>query len=153
VVRETVLKCLVMPEDIRIHVFKQFLCFAAVGAVGTLFHYAILIIMVNGLNLHPVIGSAAGFTVGALINYSLNYRITFRSNRSHRTAMPRFYLVAVIGLGINSLVLYILNVSLGFYYLLAQIITTGIVLLSNFILNKIWTFKEDRHVINSLPEI
>lgn len=126
--------------------FNQFICFAAVGTVGTLFHYTVLISLVRFLELRPVIGSAAGFAVGALVNYTLNYYITFRSTRSHRAAMPKFYLVALVGLGINTAVMYALNEWLMFHYLVAQIITTGAVLLSNFIGNKLWTFKEVAHV-------
>jgi len=133
------------------HVFKQFICFTAVGAIGTLFHYAVLISLVQFIQLRPIIGSTAGFSVGAVVNYILNYYVTFRSNSSHWAAMPKFYLVALVGLGINTAFMYMLNEWLMIHYLIAQVISTGAVLVSNFVCNKLWTFKEASHVTDRLP--
>ena len=134
-----------------LRVFNQFIRFTAVGAVGTLFHYGVLICLVRFLELRPVLGSATGFAVGAFVNYRLNYAITFRSTRGHRAAMPRFYLVALVGLGINTAVMYLLNELLMLHYLVSQVIATGVVLVSNFAGNKLWTFKEADHVADRIP--
>jgi putative flippase GtrA len=129
-----------------IRIFNQFIYFGAIGTIGTLFHYVTLVSLVQFLELRPIIGSAAGFTIGAFVNYTLNYHITFRSTRSHRIAMPKFYMIALVGLCINTVIIYILNEWLTINYLIAQIISTGIVFVSNFTGNKLWTFKEVAHV-------
>lgn len=119
---------------------RQFFVFAGVGAIGTLGHYLTLIVLVEIAAMQPVLASTAGFVVGALINYVLNYRYTFNSSKPHRQALLQFFIVAIIGAVLNSLIMYIGTVTLTLNYLLAQIIATGLVLIQNFILNKTWTF-------------
>jgi putative flippase GtrA len=72
----------------------------------------------------------------------LNYRFTFRSTQRHRVAIPRFLGVAAAGMLVNSLIMALLTRGIGWHYLVAQVISTGIVLLSNFVGNRLWTFKE-----------
>lgn len=127
-------------------VVKRFLRFAGVGVFGTIAHYLVLVLLVEGMALTPLLASSIGFTVGALVNYMLNYRFTFRSKRRHREALPRFYLVAVAGFVINGLVMLILAEKLALQYLLAQVLATGIVLIWGFTANSLWTF--GRHTGN-----
>lgn len=121
-------------------VLSQFLCFAAVGAVGTLAHYAVLIALVQGQFSGPVTASAAGFGVGAMVNYVLNYHFTFRSSHRHGEAWPKFMLVALIGLALNTGVMSLLIDEAGVHYLISQIIATGVTLFWNFVANRHWTF-------------
>lgn len=116
--------------------------FAAVGAVGTAGHYLTLIGVVEGLGGDPVAGSVAGFLVGALINYSLNRAIVFRSGRAHREALPRFLAVAGLGLVWNGLLMSLLTHVLALHYLLAQILVTALLLFWHYAGNALWTFAE-----------
>ena len=51
-------------------------------------------------------------------------------------------IIAALGAGINTLLMFIFIRQLQLYYLLAQVLTTGIVLAWNFVLNKFWTFSD-----------
>lgn len=119
---------------------QQFILFTGIGAIGTVGHYATLILLVQALHADPVIATTIGFTVGALINYLLNYRITFNSNKRHREALTKFFSVAALGAVINALIMTAgINIS-DQHYLVIQVIATSIVLVFNFIANKYWTF-------------
>jgi putative flippase GtrA len=120
--------------------FKQFVIFSVVGAIGTLGHYSVLIILVELFDLNPVLATTFGFITGALINYILNYHITFKSKKAHKEALTKFLLVAVIGAAINSLIMYLGTEIIGLHYMISQILATGLVLILNFIVNKYWTF-------------
>ncbi len=119
---------------------KQFFYFTGLGAIGTAGHYATLIVLVQFWRVDPVVATTFGFIVGAMINYILNYHITFNSDKRHIEALSKFLLVATIGAGINAFIMYAGVDWLDIHYLLAQIIATGIVLLWNFLVNKFWTF-------------
>jgi putative flippase GtrA len=118
----------------------RFLRFCAVGAVATGIQYVILFALVATTPLLPEIASGIGFFVSALANYQMNRRLTFRSGRPHTQAMPRFFLLVLCGLGLNSLVLSLGYRVLGLPLLLAQIVATGFVLLWNFTGSQIWVF-------------
>lgn len=125
---------------------KQFIYFTAVGGVGTGGQYLTLIALVESGILKAVSASVIGISVGAIINYVLNYRFTFKSKKSHKEAMSKFFIVATIGAIINTGLMYVGVNLMHLYYLLAQIVATGIVLLWNFIVNKYWTFGQETKV-------
>ena len=121
-------------------VLSQFLLFASVGAVGTVSHFAILIILVHVFSSPPVPSSAAGFVFGALVNYNLNYFFTFKSQKPHGITLFKFFTVAVFGLGLNIIIMMVATE--GIHYLLSQVLATGFVLVWNFACNRFWTFKD-----------
>jgi putative flippase GtrA len=113
-----------------------------VGAVGTLVHYATLILLVETWGIHPVTATTLGFGLGALINYLLNYRYTFNSTKAHRDSGPKFALIVVATGLLNTLMVYEGVDMLGLNYLLVQVAATATVFLLNFVLNSLWTFRE-----------
>ncbi len=111
------------------------------GAVGTLAHYGVLILMVQTMALNAVAASSAGFVVGAITNYQLNYHYTFASDKGHAEAMSKFFTVAIVGMLFNGLVMYFCVDLLGMLYLFAQLVATALVLLWTFSANRWWTFR------------
>lgn len=127
--------------------FARFLRFAAVGAVGTLAHYALLLALVEGAGAPPLAGAAAGFTLGALVNYALARRLVFASTRSHGQALPRFFAVALAGLAWTALLMSLFIELLGLHYLLAQLLTTALLLSWHYAGNALWTFRLGRRAV------
>lgn len=119
---------------------RQFVVFALVGAVGTAGHYAVLIALVQGEIASVPVATTCGFAVGAFINYGLNYRFTFNSGKRHAEALPKFLLVASSGALLNYAIMWWLTHQTSWHYLLAQLGTTALVLVWNFLLNRAWTF-------------
>ena len=118
----------------------QFLSFCVMGAAATAVHYVILIVMVQAGIAGVVAASTYGFVAGAIVSYALNRQFTFRSERPHAHALPRFFLVASFGVGVNAAVLWIFHAAAGMHYLTAQLLATGAALLWNFAANRAWTF-------------
>jgi len=54
--------------------------------------------------------------------------------------MIKFFTVGAIGLILNTLMMALAIEVFALYYLLAQVISTGLVLFLNFIGNRRWTF-------------
>jgi putative flippase GtrA len=114
--------------------------FSAVGALGTLAHYSVLVCLVQLLSANVLVASSIGAIVGALVNYFLNYKWTFNSNKRHSEAMVKFFAVATVGFVMNGLFMALFTEALALHYLIAQVMTTGIVLFWNFLANHYWTF-------------
>lgn len=128
----------------------QFMKFCTVGAVGTLAHYAVLWLATERLGWQATWGSGAGYLVGSAVNYALNYRFTFASDKSHLEAAGRFYIVVGAGWLINTSLMGVLTVWLRWDVWLAQVLTTGIGLGWNYSGSKFWAF-DDARATSALP--
>lgn len=125
---------------------RQFASFVGVGLASAIGHYGLLIALVQGSGVEPVAASVAGALLGACINYALNYRYTFRSSKRHRESVSKFAIVASVGLSLNTLFMWLGVHVLAIHYLLAQVLTTGVVLFWSFSANRFWTFRADQSV-------
>jgi putative flippase GtrA len=121
---------------------RRLVAFGVVGVVGTASHYLVLILLVEVGSFDPVMATTLGFVAGAAVNYVLNHRYTFRSDKHHLDAGPKFFLVAIATGLLNALLVYAGVHGLGLGYLPIQVIATLVVFLANFALNSIWTFRE-----------
>ena len=52
-----------------------------------------------------------------------------------------FIILSVIGLGINSLIMYVMVEKFGVYYMFSKIVSTAVVMVYNFITRKIFVEK------------
>ncbi len=123
---------------------EQFARFGMVGILAAIGHYGTLIALVELGGTDAVPAALGAYVVGGVIGYIANRRYTFDSDASHRVAAIKFALVAVVGFGLTGLVMALLTGPVRLHYLLAQLVTTGIVMLWSFWANKLWTFAEPR---------
>jgi putative flippase GtrA len=118
----------------------QFTRFAMAGGAGTVIHYLVLVGLVSLAGIAPGRAAFAGAAVGACAIYLLNRRYTFASSRSHAQTLPRFALMAATGAVLNGVLVGLLS-GAGVYFLLAQMMATGVILVINFIVSKVWIFR------------
>lgn len=123
-----------------IDLMRQLMTFAGVGVVATAVHYAVLIAFVEGVGLSAVTAALLGFAAGGTVSYCLNRRHTFETRRSHEAAIWRFASVAAVGFVLTYLLMSLLVDRGGFPYLIAQALTTCIVMLWGFAAHRAWTF-------------
>ena len=119
----------------------KFIKFGVVGFSGMLVDFGITYLFKEVFKVQKFVANAIGFLTAASSNYLFNRIWTFQSdNPDVAMEFGKFFFVALIGLGINSLVLWVLNTKfkLNFYFakLLAIIVTT----FWNFIANYLYTF-------------
>lgn len=119
----------------------RFVGYACVGAAGTTVQYLVLVALVSMHALEAVAASCVGAVAGAIVNYCLNYRFTFRATHAHRKAAPRFFLVAGAGLGLNGALMSVLTHWARLPWWLAQCATTACVLVLTYTASSIWTFR------------
>lgn len=123
-------------------VFNQFLRFAAVGAVATAVHYAVMLSLVELGGMHPVTATFVGFCCGAVVSYTLNRRFTFETRPSYGRGFAKFFFMVGIGAFINAGIVWVLTHN-GFHYMVAQVIATGLVM--------IWNFASARFIVFRAP--
>ena len=115
--------------------------YVGAGGIATGCHYVTTIALVELAGVRPVIASAAGFAVGALVKYCLNYFVAFRSDERHAVAVPRFVLMLAILLGLNTLTFALLQEGLGLHYMVAQVLTTALLIPPGYLLSRLWVFR------------
>jgi putative flippase GtrA len=121
---------------------NQFVRFALAGTAATVTTYAVLIIGVEGYQINAVTASVAGYVLGIVVNYILNYWYTFGSDQHHHVVIPKFLAVMVVGMFINAAVMYAGINWLGFHYMLAQLAAVAVVLMLSFTANRLWAFAD-----------
>ncbi len=115
--------------------------FGGVGILAAVAHYGTLIALVELFHVAPTAAALAGFVAGGIVSYVLNRSYTFRSDRAHSEALPRFLAIAAVGFVLTGVLMEGLTGWLGVPYILAQLSTTGVVLVWHYIANKLITFK------------
>ncbi|WP_324617754.1 GtrA family protein [Microvirga pudoricolor] len=112
------------------------------GLLSALLHFAVLISLVQFAGQDPLIAALAGYTCASILSYYLNRRHTYKSSRPHKEATWRFMTVCLVGFILTWVFMNIFLEYLLLPYLLAQVVTTGIVMVWGFVLHKVWTFAE-----------
>ncbi len=120
---------------------RSALTFLIVGGLTTGIQYVVMALLMWLADMPAVYASSIGFVFSAAVNYLLNARLTFRTKKTHTDTLPRFIGTAGMGLLLNVLVLTGLT-SMGMHVALAQVLTTICVLIWNYTVNAIWTFKQ-----------
>ena len=119
---------------------RNFVRFILVGGATTACQYIVLTLLVELLHTKADVASSIGYGVGAAVSYILNRFWTFKSDLSHAQSLPRFIVMIGIGLLLSFALMHALVDFAGIYYLLAQVLTTGMVMLSNYLLAASWVF-------------
>ena len=120
---------------------NSFLRFLLVGGSATGLQYLIMAILIYTTAMSPVLASGIGFIISAIFNYWANARFTFGGHSTHRQGIPRFLVTLGAGVAINAVVLYGLT-RFRVPLVVSQLITTGVVLIWNYTINAVWTFRK-----------
>lgn len=115
--------------------------FAAAGAVTTVAHYGLLIVMVELLHLDGVVAAVMSYAAAAVLNYALHARWTFRFAGSHTQAVGRYGVVLVIGFSTTWGAMQAMTGMPGWHYLPSQLLTTVLILAITYSLHRSWTFR------------
>jgi len=120
----------------------KFLKFGVVGFSGVFVDFGITYLFKEIVKVNKYVSNAIGFVCAATSNYILNRIWTFQSSNDRiATEYGSFMLVSLIGLGINSLVLWLLTDKLKWNFYVSKIFAIGCAMLWNFFANLMFTFR------------
>jgi putative flippase GtrA len=122
---------------------RQFVKFAIVGVSSTIIDWGIFYLLNYYFGIYYLIAKGLSFAVSVINSYIWNRRWTFRSaNPKKLHEFGKFMLVAVVGLVLNTYIMFLAVEKLHLRYIFGLIFATAIVMFWNFLINKFWTFKE-----------
>lgn len=121
---------------------SKLLKFGIVGCSGMIVDFGTTYLCKEILKINKFISNGIGFILAATSNYFLNRNWTFNSQSEDvGTQYVQFMIVSAIGLGINSIVLYLLNEKLKWNFYFSKLIAIAITTIWNFFANLLFTFK------------
>ena len=119
----------------------KFLKFACVGFSGLVIDFSVTYICKEKLRIHKFVSNAIGFVIAATNNYILNRVWTFESSNSKiGLEFVEFFGVSVVGLGVNTMVLWLLNEKFHWNFYFSKLIAIGVTTIWNFFANLLFTF-------------
>jgi putative flippase GtrA len=123
----------------------KFIKFGLVGFSGVFVDFGITYFAKEKLHIQKYVANAIGFCSAATTNYFLNRVWTFEStNPEMMVEYTEFFIISLIGLGINTLVLWLLVSRLKMNFYVAKIFAIGVVTIWNFFANAFITFNPER---------
>lgn len=125
---------------LRSSFFQKYIRYNLVGLLGTSLYLCILFFLVHGLHYPAVISSIIAFIINVLFNFVLSFYWVFRG-KTIRAPLLRFILVSLLGLTINTSIMYMVVHILYWPYYLGVVLAAFIVPLSNFLLHHFWSFR------------
>lgn len=129
--------------------FHRFIKFALVGALGAIIDFGLLNLLKGYFGWPLLLANTLSVGVAIISNFVWNRLWTYPESRSRkkRTQLPQFTVVNLIGLIINNIIvvgldaLFVIYIGEPWSYNLAKAIAIGIVLLWNFGINRLWTYR------------
>jgi putative flippase GtrA len=117
----------------------KFLKYGLVGFSGMIIDFSITYLLKEKLKIHRYLASSTGFITAATTNWILNRIWTFESNNPRLIQeYGTFLVVALTGLVINNLFLWLFEKRLKFY--IAKLSAIGVTMIWNFLANYYLTF-------------
>lgn len=118
---------------------KQIERFCVVGGVAFLIDAGILYVLREWLSIYYLIANMVSFTVSTMYNFWASTQWVFEvteEKRKSKTYTILFVLLSVVGLALNQICMYLFVSKIGIYYMIAKILSTGIVMCFNFVTRK-----------------
>ncbi len=120
---------------------EQFIKFCIVGGSGVFVDFGITYLSKELLHLNKYVANSLGFLLAASTNYVLNRIWTFHNEDPDIASQYlRFLGIALIGLAINNLTIYLLNDRFKLNFYLSKLFAIGVVTFWNFFMNYLFNF-------------
>lgn len=124
-----------------INLFERILKFGAVGVIGMGIDFLITWLLKERFKVNKFYANACGFSVAVINNYLLNRAWTFNDREPGMLGQFILFLsVSLLGLVMNTGVLYLLNEKQRVPFYLSKILAIVVVFVWNFIANSFFTF-------------
>jgi len=119
----------------------KFLKFGVVGGSGVFVDFFFTWLAKEKFKVQKYLANAIGFTIAASTNWIFNRIWTFQSqNPEMLREYSEFLIVSLIGLGINSLVLWLLTDKFKINFYVSKLGAIAVTTVWNFFANYLYTF-------------
>ena len=124
------------------HVIHQAYRFGIVGGVATATHVAVFVTLIQTLQAQPILANFLAWVTAFSVSFVGHYYWTFRATkrRSANSTLPRFVLVSLFGLALNTFVVMVVVDLAHEPYGWAAVLMATVVPTAVFVVSKYWAF-------------
>lgn len=122
------------------NIFIQLFRYTFVGGLAFIADFGSLWLLTEYAGWHYQVSACTAFVIGLTVNYLLSIRWVFASNgdtdKSAAVKSAEFLayaIIGIIGLGLNSAILWLFTEAMSLHYLASKLISTTIVFAWNFL--------------------
>lgn len=134
-------KCGIVLMELNKELLLKFLKFGVVGFSGVFVNFGVTWFFKEICKLNKYVSNILGFVFAATTNYLLNRWWTFQSaNPQVGTEYAKYFLISAVGLGIDTLIVYLLHNKLKWNFYLSKVFAVGTAMIWNFFGNLLFTF-------------
>ena len=120
--------------------------FLIVGVGNTLVNWSIFIIL-NVFGVYYIISNIIAYIIATINSYIWNSLWVFKYGQGlNINTSVKFFILNLVGLTVNTTIMYILVDILNFNKFIALVIASVLVVMMNYTINKLWVFKEKKVV-------
>ena len=121
----------------------QIIKFVIVGGIATVIDYIIFFVMHELLKIPTLPSNITSFTVSVIYNYIASVKWVFDVKKDDpKKQFIVFIVLSLIGLLINTIIVYVAIDVLKWWSMIAKVLATGIVMVFNFITRKMFLEKK-----------
>ena len=120
---------------------KQLSRFGFVGVLATAVHVGVGLGLHEGIGMLPFWANIIAFACALCVSFYGQTRLTVPESTADRGAFMRFSVVAVSGLGLNQLIVWLMTSVFTYPYWLALVVIIFTVPVATFLLLKFWALR------------
>lgn len=121
---------------------KELFLYLIVGGIATLAEWGIFRLFDSALSVHYTLSTVIAYLLSTFVNWAAGRLLVFReSHQPFWREILKIYLAAIAGLLMNLAIMFICVDLLRMDEMLSKILATGIVFLFNFLIRKLYIYK------------
>jgi putative flippase GtrA len=121
---------------------RTFILYCIIGATGVTIDYGSFLLMVNWLGANYLVANVFSTSLGIVNNFLLNRMFNFKMQDRFWRRFASFYAIGLLGLGVSTILLYIM---VGLFHLgpdYAKLATLAVVVILQYNLNRLISFRK-----------
>ncbi len=122
--------------------YGELLRYLVTGSIALLLHLLVLYFLVENFKLDKTFASGVGFVCATLVNYFLQKTFVFKSSVNLVSSFAIYCAITVSTLILNVALFWLLSNATDMHYLFVQIVTTVVIFVLNYYLNRNVTFMQ-----------
>lgn len=129
-----------MTETLDRALVLQFVRYGLSGAAAAATLLVVLVVLTEVVSAPSTLASALAFASAVPVNYALQHRFVFNKSSQHGRFFARYVGVTLLTMALNTALFWTLTTGLGVFYVVSQVITIGVIVPLNFVINRSFTF-------------